>query len=58
MYKGALLNLAHFYGATFGSLAFTWNKSILPAILYSSAFEIAMYPLDTVKTLIYNDVAG
>lgn len=39
-------------------MLYTWNQGLVPHIVYSSIFEAFFYPLDTVKTLMYNDIGG
>lgn len=54
-FRGNLLNLFHFIGVQYQSLVLAGND---PAkyVLYSSLFELALYPLDTLRTLYYADV--
>ncbi|EAR90415.1 carrier protein (macronuclear) [Tetrahymena thermophila SB210] len=57
-FRGALLNLLQFCGAPYQSLIWSRNSGITNQVIVSSIFEAFFYPLDTVKTLIYNDVQG
>jgi hypothetical protein len=56
-FRGNLLNLAHFVGVHYHALLYA-NNSPTKYIAYASLFELALYPLDTLRTLRYADVNG
>lgn len=57
-FRGALVNLAHFFGATYQTFVWASQKSFSEQILASTVFETLFYPLDTVKTLLFTDIQG
>jgi len=54
-FRGNLLNLFHFVGVHYHALLYA-RDSPTKYIFYSSLFELALYPLDTLRTLHYADV--
>lgn len=56
-FRGNLLNLFHFIGVHYHALLYA-NNSPTKYIAYASLFELALYPLDTLRTLRYADLNG
>jgi Mitochondrial carrier protein. len=55
-FRGNLFNIAHFIGVQYHALYYA-NNDPLKYIFFSSVFEAALYPLETLRTLYYADVA-
>jgi len=56
-FRGNLLNLFHFVGVHYHALLYA-KKDPTKYVAYASLFELALYPLDTLRTLRYADVTG
>lgn len=56
-FRGNLLNLFQFIGVQYQALKWS-DGNLWKYIAYSSLLEIITFPIDTVKTLAYNDVTG
>lgn len=54
-FRGNLLNLFHFVGVHYHALLYS-NNNPLQYLLFASLFEVALYPVDTLRTLLYADV--
>jgi hypothetical protein len=54
-FRGNLLNLFHVVGVHYHALLYA-NNDPTRYIMFSTLFELALYPLDTVRTLYYADV--
>lgn len=54
-FRGNLLNLAHFVGVHYHALLYS-NNDPIKYLFFSTVFEAALYPLDTLRTLNYADV--
>ena len=54
-FRGNLLNVFHAAGVHFHALLYARNDP-LRYLYYSSLFELALYPVDTLRTLYYADV--
>lgn len=54
-FRGNLLNLFHFVGVHYHALLYA-NNDPTRYIMFSTLFELALYPLDTLRTLYYADV--
>lgn len=57
-FRGYLLNLAQFVGVGYHSLLWSHKTNYLNHFAISSLFEALLFPLDTIKTLIYADLQG
>lgn len=56
-FRGNLINLFHFIGVQYQSVA--WSEGDFTKYLgFSLLFETLLYPVDTLRTLIYADVTG
>jgi len=54
-FRGNLMNVFHTAGVHYHALLYAKNNAPL-YIFYSSLFELALYPIDTLRTLYYADV--
>lgn len=57
-YKGYFAYLIHFLGVSYNSLLWSSSHSFSSHLILSSIFECVFYPVDTVKTLMNNDLGN
>jgi hypothetical protein len=57
-FRGALINFAQFFGVQYHALLWSQGTGYFNHFLVSSLIETALYPFDTIKTLLYSDIQG